>query len=124
MVIEILNSYQSPMASVQELKAKMATLRKDWSRVEVMMNETLYSPFNVLIEQVKREIRICGFILDEEPNSNSIATIGDSKVDMCIFYCSPGVLVVTHFNNEEITFSDGYTDVKTTLAGIQVMELD
>jgi|GEM_PF-6073469 hypothetical protein len=124
MVIEIPGSPQRFNVSVSELKERLAILRNDWSGIEVYVNETMHSPFNVLIEQVKREIRNCGFVLDEEPNSCSVETVGDSRVSMWILYCSPKVLVVIHFNDEGITYSDGSSDVRTTLAGIQVMELE
>lgn len=124
MVVEILNNSEKFNVSVHELKDRLAVLREEWSRIEVFLNETLHSPFDVLIEQVKREIRNCGFVLDEEPNADSVAIIGDSQNGIWVFHCSPKVLVVVHFTNEEVGYDDGYQDIKGTLSGIQVMELE
>lgn len=124
MVVEILNHSRKLNVSVSELKERLAILKDEWSRVEVYANETYHSPFDVLIEQVKREVRNCGFTLDEGPGADSIETLGDHKVGMWIFYCSPKVLVVVHFNNQGVKYDNGDVDVRITLAGIQVIELE
>jgi hypothetical protein len=124
MVVEILNHPHRLKVSVHQLREKLAILKEEWTKVEVYENETLYSPFEVLTEQVKREIRECGFAIDESPNVSSVERMGDNRVGLCLMYCSPRVLVVIHFNHESLNFNDGDQDVRTTLAGIQVMELD
>lgn len=125
MVVEILNNkFENSGVSINQLHHKLAILKDEWSRVEVYANETYHSPFDVLIEQVKREIRNCGFTLDEDPGADSIETLGDHKVGMWIFYCSPKVLVVVHFNNQGVKYDNGDVDVRITLTGIQVIELE
>ena len=124
MVVEILNRPDRLKVSVLQLREKLAILKDEWSRVEVYENETLYSPFEVLTEQVKREIRGCGFTIDESPGAYPIEHVGNRQVELCLMYCSPKVLVIVHFNHEFLNFNDGDHDVRTMLAGIQVMELE